>query len=190
MDKIEMRHSLRSRLFGLPQSQRRSESKQASQNLIGTDEYKKASTVMIFLSLPHEVDTSAVILDAWQQGKTVVVPKVSWQQRHMIPVEITSLETGFSEERGGFKNPTTGVPMPIEEIDLVITPGLGFDAKGNRLGRAGGYYDRFFASELLTAKKCGFCFSQQVVDTVPVDEHDEAVDFLVSDAGFVVCDRS
>jgi len=189
MDKIEMRHNLRSRLFALPQSQRRAESKQASQNLIDTDEYKKASAIMIFLSLPHEIDTTAVILDAWQQGKTISVPKVSWEQRHMIPVEITSLETGFSEERGGFKNPTTGVPMPQEDIDLVITPGLAYDAKGNRLGRAGGYYDRFFASKLLRAKKCGFCFSQQVVDSVPVDESDECVDFIVTDAGVVVCQK-
>jgi len=187
MDKIEMRHSLRSRLFTLPQSQRRNESKQASQNLIGTDEYKKASSVMIFLSLPHEIDTTAVILDAWQEGKTVSVPKISWQQRHMIPVEITSLETGFSQERGGFKNPTTGVPVSVEEIDLVITPGLGFDVSGNRLGRAGGYYDRFFKSEHLTAVKCGFGFSQQIVDSVPVDEHDEKIDFLVTDAGVVYC---
>lgn len=187
MDKIEMRHNLRSRLFGLPQSQRRNESKQASRNLIGTDEYKKASAIMIFLSLPHEVDTTAVILDAWQQGKTVAVPKVSWQQRHMIAVEITSLETGFTEERGGFKNPTTGVPMAVEDIDLVVAPGLAFDSQGNRLGRSGGYYDRFFASEHLNAKKCGFAFSQQIVDSVPIEEHDERVDFLVTDEGVVYC---
>jgi 5-formyltetrahydrofolate cyclo-ligase len=187
MDKIELRHSLRSRLFSLPQSQRRTESKQASRNLIATDEYKKASVVMIFLSLPHEIDTTAVILDAWQQGKTVVVPKVSWQQRHMIPVEITSLETGFSEEKGGFKNPTTGVPMAVEDIDLVVTPGLAFDGKGNRLGRAGGYYDRFFSSKHLSAKKCGFGFSQQIVESVPIEDHDERVDFLVTDDGVVRC---
>jgi 5-formyltetrahydrofolate cyclo-ligase len=189
MDKKELRHSIRSRLFGLAQSQRRHESKEACLNLIGTDEYKKASVVMIFLSLPHEVDTTAVILDAWQQGKTVAVPKISWQQRHMIAVEITSLETGLTESSSGLKNPTTGVPMPVEDIDLVVTPGLGFDSKGNRLGRGGGYYDRFFGSELLTAKKCGFAFSQQIVESVPVEEHDKLVDFLVTDAGVVVCNK-
>lgn len=187
MDKVELRHYLRSRLFALPQSQLRSESKLACQNLIATDEYKKASVVMIFLSLPHEVDTTAIILDAWQQGKTVAVPKVSWQQRHMIAVEITSLDTGFSESKSGLKNPTTGVPMAVEEIDLVVAPGLGFDGKGNRLGRAGGYYDRFFASEHLKAKKCGFGFSQQIVESIPVEEHDKRVDFLVTDSGVIVC---
>ncbi len=81
---------------------------------------------MMYLSLPHELDTSEAILTAWQMGKTVVVPKISWQQRHMIPVEINSLETGFSEEVMGLRNPITGVPVPFEEIDMVVAPGLGF----------------------------------------------------------------
>ena len=189
MDKMEMRQIIRGRLFDLPQTDRDAESKQACQHLIETEEYQKSSVVMIFLPLPHEIDTTGVILDAWQKGKTVVVPKVSRQQRHMIPVEITSLETGFSEERGGFKNPTTGVPMPVEEIDLVLAPGMGFDAKGNRLGRAGGYYDRFFKSEGLQAAKCGFCFNLQIFDDIPTEDHDEPVDLLVSAAGVVCCDQ-
>ena len=189
MDKMELRHNIRSRIFTLPQSQLRAESKLASQNLIGTEEYKHASILMIFLSLPHETDTTAVILDAWQREKTVVVPKVSWQQRHMIPVEITSLETGFTTERGGFKNPTTGVPIPVEEIDLVVTPGLAFDKTGNRLGRGGSFYDNFFALELLSATKCGFAFRQQIVESVPVVEHDQPVDMIVTDEDVIRCKR-
>ena len=136
---------------------------------------------MMYLSLPHEVDTSEVVLHAWQLGKTVVVPKISWQQRHMIPVRISSLETGFSTEVAGLRNPITGVPMPIEQIDLVVAPALGFDRKGNRLGRGGSFYDRFFAKEQLNAQRCGFAFSEQVIDSVPVVERDEPVDFLVTD---------
>jgi 5-formyltetrahydrofolate cyclo-ligase len=136
---------------------------------------------MMYLSLPHELDTSEAILCAWQMGKTVVVPKVSWQQRHMIPVQINSLETGFSEEVPGLRNPTTGAPVPFEDIDLVVAPGLGFDRKGNRLGRGGSYYDRFFSNKELKAAKCGFAFAEQVVETVPVTEHDVPVDMLVTD---------
>jgi len=135
----------------------------------------------MYLSLPHELDTSEAILSAWQMGKTVVVPKVSWQQRHMIPVEITSLETGFSQEVMGLRNPITGAPVPFEEIDLVVTPGLAFDRKGNRLGRGGSYYDRFFTNKDLKAKKCGFAFAEQLIETVPVTEHDIPVDMLVTD---------
>jgi len=70
--------------------------------------------------------------------------------------------------------------MPIKDIDLVIAPALGFDRKGNRLGRGGSYYDRFFANEELKAPRCGFAFAEQVVDLVPVTEQDKPVDFLVT----------
>ena len=71
--------------------------------------------------------------------------------------------------------------MPLEEIDLVVTPGLGFDRKGNRLGRGGSYYDRFFANEQLKASRCGFAFAEQLVDSVPVTSTDIPMDFLVTD---------
>jgi 5-formyltetrahydrofolate cyclo-ligase len=136
---------------------------------------------MMYLSLPHEVDTSEVILHAWQLGKVVVVPRISWQQRHMIPVQINSLETDISIEASGMRNPIAGVPIPFEQIDLVVTPALGFDRKGNRLGRGGSYYDRFFANIELKALRCGFAFAEQLVDEIPVKDHDEPVDFLVTD---------
>ncbi len=181
MDKAQLRLELQKCLAGISAEQRKEKSRRACRKLIATPEFQNASTVMMYLSLPHELDTSEAILCAWQMGKTVVVPKVSWQQRHMIPVQINSLETGFSEEVGGLRNPTTGAPVPFEDIDLVVAPGLGFDRKGNRLGRGGSYYDRFFSNKDLKAMKCGFAFAEQVKETVPVTEHDVPVDMLVSD---------
>jgi len=140
---------------------------------------------MMYLSLPHEVDTSEAILHAWQLGKTVAVPKISWQQRHMIPVQINSLEAGFSTSASGLRNPITGVPIPFEDIDLVVAPALGFDRQGNRLGRGGSYYDRFFATNELNAHRCGVAFAEQVVDSIPVIESDQPVDLLVTDEEIV-----
>ena len=101
----------------------------------------------------------------------------------MIPVQINSLDTGFSTGASGLRNPIAGVPVPFEEIDLVVTPALGFDRKGNRLGRGGSYYDRFFANDKLRAYKCGFAYAEQVIDSIPVTEHDKPVDSLVTDNG-------
>ena len=64
---------------------------------------------------------------------------------------------------------------------MVVAPGLGFDHQGNRLGRGGGYYDKFLANEKLNADVCGFGFSEQMVDSVPVIDTDIAMDFLVTD---------
>jgi len=185
MDKAQLRRELKNRLLEMDEPQRGEKSRKACQNLVSTPQFQSASAVMMFLSLPHEVDTSEAILHAWQLGKTVVVPKLSWQQRHMIPVQINSLETGFSTGASGLRNPTTGVPIPFEDIDLVVTPGIGFDKKGNRLGLGGSYYDRFFANKKLRAARCGFAFAEQVVDSIPVTEWDEPVDFLVIDEGVI-----
>ncbi len=189
MEKVELRRQLQNRLLSMTDEQRQAKSRKACRNLIATERFQKASTVMMYLSLPHEVDTSEAILHAWQLGKTVAVPKISWQQRHMIPVGIHSLETGFSTGASGLRNPVDGMPIPFDQIDLVVSPALGYDRRGNRLGRGGAFYDRFFANEMLAASRCGFAFIEQVVDSIPVTENDEPVHFLVTDEGIIGCDQ-
>lgn len=189
MDKVELRRLLRNCLLSMPDEQCKSKSKKACRNLVATEQFENASIVMMYLSLPHEVDTSEAILRAWQLGKTVAVPKISWQQRHMLPVGIDSLETGFSVGVGGLRNPVGGVPIPFGEIDLVVSPALGYDRRGNRLGRGGAFYDRFFANKELTASRCGFAFMDQVIDSIPVTDNDEPVEFLVTDEGVIRCDQ-
>ena len=105
----------------------------------------------------------------------------------MIPVEITSLETGIECNGYGLRSPATSVPVPIDEIDLVVAPGLAFDNNGNRLGRGGAYYDRFFQSTQLKAQKCGFAFTQQLVESIPMEKYDKPVDFLVTEEGVINC---
>ena len=182
-DKQQLRQQMRIQLCKYSAQQLTDMSQIACKNLVETPEFRNANTIMAFLSLPHEVDTAPFILYAWQHAKTIAVPKVSWQQRHMIPVQINSLDTGIATEAGGLRNPVTGVPVPLEDIDLVITPGLAFDKSGNRLGRGGSYYDRFFLNGKLRAMKCGFSFSEQVIPAVPTVEHDLPVNMLVTNEG-------
>jgi 5-formyltetrahydrofolate cyclo-ligase len=180
-EKKQLRQQLQTSLRQFSVEQRNQKSKKACANLTGTPQFRDAAVIMMYLPLPHEVDTSTAILQAWQLGKTVVVPKISWTQRHMMPVEINSLESGFSTEVHGLKNPLTGRPIPLEEIGLVIAPGLGFDRSGHRLGRGGAYYDKFFDSAKLQATRCALAFQQQLVDSIPVTEHDRSVNMLVTD---------
>ncbi len=181
MEKRQLRQQLQIALRESPADRRSELSRKACSNLISTPEFRDSAVIMMYLPLPNEVDTSSAILHAWKLGKTVVVPKISWTQRHMMPVQINSLETGFSTEVHGLRNPVTGVPIPLEEIGLVVAPGLGFDRSGNRLGRGGAYYDRFFSSPSLSAVRCGFAFSQQVLDYIPTTEHDRSLNMLVTD---------
>ena len=190
MEKNALRHELKQRLVQMSKEDRIVQSKQICQRIIDSDFFRKASVVMTYLSMPHEVDMTLLILHAWQQGKTVAVPKVSWEQRHMIPVEITSLDTGLKEDRCGLRNPINGVPVPFDEIDLVITPGLGFDGNGNRLGRGGAFYDNFFKHKNITATRWAVAFSVQVCDEIPHDDSDVPIDAVVTENEILICEKN
>ena len=181
MDKQQLRQQMRTLLCKMTDQQRSDLSQKACKALVDTPEFQNANTIMAFLSMPYEIDTAPLILYAWQHSKTIAVPKISWQQRHMIPVQINSLETGLATEASGLRNPVTGSPVPLGDIDLIVTPGLAFDTKGNRLGRGGSYYDRFFVHKEIRAVKCGLAFASQLVQTVPTFQHDLPVDMLVTD---------
>jgi 5-formyltetrahydrofolate cyclo-ligase len=73
-----------------------------------------------------------------------------------------------------------------EDIDLVIVPGAAFTPAGARLGLGGGYYDRYLP-KLTRARRVALIFDGQVVDQVPVEEHDQFVDELVTEQRSIVC---
>ena len=193
MDKRQLRAELKRRLLELtnpPAAGHREKSEKACENLISTPQFQHSSIVMFFLSLPHETDTTSAILNAWQNGKTVAVPKVIWRQKYMIPVKIDSLETEFSTEIAGLRNPLEGSPVRPEQIDLVVVPGLAFDRKGNRLGTGNAYYDKFFENKDLVATRCGLAFSEQLIDSIPADEYDKPMDLLVTDEEIIYFNNS
>ena len=131
------------------------------------------------------MDTAPLALRCWQAGKSVVVPKVSWDQRRMLPVEITSLQTGLTTTGPGIREPAgdAGKPIPLDLIDLVIVPGLGFTPTGYRIGRGMGFYDRFLAQAEFVGLTCGLAFEEQIVENLPVLDHDVPLSMLVTDRG-------
>ena len=136
---------------------------------------------MVFLSLPHEIDTSPLVLRAWQDRKRVLAPKVSWNQRRMLPLEFRSLTDDLMVSVMGLREPVTGIPFPISLIDLVTVPGLGFDEYGNRLGRGRGFYDRFLAHPEFAGAACGLGFAPQMTPSIPVGPLDRRIDLLVTE---------
>jgi len=137
--------------------------------------------LMLFLSTPHEVDTSQLAIRAWADQKRVLAPRVTWDQRRMLPIEIQSLATGVEVGYMGIREPVEGMPVPVSDIELVIVPGLAFDEQGNRLGRGRGFYDRFLSHPDFRGVSCGLAFEQQVLPTIPAGPGDVRVQMLVTD---------
>jgi len=179
--KKELRERLRKVLSEIPTDDLTAKSQRACQLLFDQSEYAKAEVLMVFLSLPTELDTSPIVLRSWQNRKRVLAPKVSWNQRRMLPVEIRSLTDDLVVSTMGIREPISGIPFPISLIDLVIVPGLGFDEFGNRLVRGRGFYDRFLSHPEFKGVACALAFEEQVMPTIPVGPLDRRVNMMVTD---------
>jgi 5-formyltetrahydrofolate cyclo-ligase len=179
--KKELRQRLRANLAAIPPEEIETRSLRACHRLFEQPEYVRAEVVMVFLSLPNEIDTSPMVLRAWQDHKRVLAPKVSWSQRRMLPVEIRSLTEDLTVSDMSIREPISGVPFPISLIDLVLVPGLGFDEYGNRVGRGRGFYDRFLAHPEFANTACGLAFETQMLASIPAGPLDRRVDMVVTD---------
>lgn len=141
----------------------------------------EVQTIMAYYSLPDEVNTHGLIDDLVAEGKTVLLPKVTGPDT----MELRRY-TGRSDLQEGayhILEPMGELFTDFSSIDLILVPGLAFDAAGHRLGRGRGYYDRLLSS-LFTIhsslfSSIGVCFDFQKVDEVPVDAHDMAMDRVV-----------
>jgi 5-formyltetrahydrofolate cyclo-ligase len=183
--KIDARERLKSAIASVSAADRTQASVVACSLLTSSPEFAAASYVMIFLSTPDEIDTSPIALRCWQEGKTVVVPRIiSWQEARMLPVEINSLsDRDLRTGTHGLREPIAGTPVEMQAIDLAVIPGLGFTIRGDRIGRGKGFYDRFLGSSQFLGVSTGLCFEQQVVETLPMEPHDVPVAMLVTQRG-------
>lgn len=181
--KAALRDVVRTRLAALSGEDVQRSSAAVCRRLVQADFFQRASTVMLYLPVGSEVDLTCLALRCFQDGKTVCAPRLDWQARHMTAVEIRGLDDRFEQRHHGVREPV-GSPLPVDEIDLILVPGLGFDASGRRLGRGGGFYDRFLSHPLTRergARVCGVCHDIQIVDAVPSEPHDVVMDVVVTD---------
>lgn len=189
MNKMQMRDRLKRHLHRLTVDQRHEKSARACELLVSTSAFQAAQVVMMFLSLPEEVDTTVALAAAWHMGKTVLVPRICSEDHSMEAVVVESLDDEFEVCSLGVRYPRHGQPMPVEQIDLVVAPALGYDGLGQRLGRGGAYYDRFFRQARLRARRYGLAFEEQVVDAIPTVDHDQLVDCVITDERVIIPDN-
>jgi 5-formyltetrahydrofolate cyclo-ligase len=178
--KASLRKQLKSALAAVGPGEMVARSAQACRRLIATREFASARCIMLYLPMPAELDVTAAIASAWAAGKRVAVPKVDWDAWRIVPVRCDSFDN-LVVGRYNLREPAGALPAPLDEIDLVVVPGLGFDRSGRRLGRGGGFYDRLLADSGLRAVLCGVCLDCQLVDHLPSEAHDRPVDMLVTD---------
>ena len=143
-------------------------------------------TVMVYMALPQEVQTTRIIAYARRRQKRVAVPVV--QGNCLVAVALPDDPAQLRRGRFGILEPSgTQVVIPPEEIGCIMVPGVAFDYRGGRLGFGKGYYDRFLSRLPATTYRCGLAFSLQVVPCVPQAPHDICMHGIVTEQGFIPC---
>ena len=179
--KGQVRKVVRGQLAAMSPAVAHAKSMAACKRLADLAEFRQANRMMIYLPITHELDVTPLALRGWQDDKIVCAPKISWDQRHMLPIEIRSLTSGLVAGRGEVLEPSDGDPVAVEMLDLVVVPALAYDRQGNRLGRGAGFYDRFLGSPEFKGTSVGIAFREQIVEDLPVQDNDVPVDVLVTD---------
>jgi 5-formyltetrahydrofolate cyclo-ligase len=150
--------------------------------LFNEEEFKKAKVVMFYVSLKDEVDTCIMIDEALKAGKRVCVPVILKEEKKLIAGEIHNRLKDLESQHFGIYQPRYDrvKEVPLDDIDLVVVPGVAFDKKNIRLGRGHGYYDRFLSGLPKTTKAIGLAFDFQVLEDLPQDPHDIPVSKIIT----------
>lgn len=136
--------------------------------------FQTAKTVLIYYPTRNEIDVLSLI-KKYKSTKTFLFPVV-----HRHGMTACPYEGNDKMHRGKFNIPEPTTAPYEGKIDLTIVPGLGFDTKGNRLGRGGGYYDRFISSTKSQSLLVGVGYDFQIVDEVPTNLFDKHMNYVIS----------
>jgi len=151
-------------------------------HLFESDLWKNADSIGVTVSSGREWDTRTIIERAWDEGKTVCVPKSIHETKDLHFYEISSfrqLEKGYFGLEEPLPEKTTR--REPEDLDLMIVPGLIFTPAGYRIGYGGGYFDRLLAG--FNKPTVSLLHSNQIVESFPIEAHDVPVDFLITEQG-------
>ncbi|MEM2140821.1 5-formyltetrahydrofolate cyclo-ligase [Nitrososphaera sp.] len=151
----------------------------AQKHVVEIPEFESARTIGIYYPLGSEVRTDEIARAARAGGKKVSLPRT---EGNMIRFYEYKEGDDLVEGRFGVMEPAPA--HPAGPLDLVVIPGVVFDAQGCRIGYGKGFYDRFLAERLATFS-VGLAYSFQVVEALPRGRFDRKLGALATDEGIM-----
>ena len=150
--------------------------------------FYQAKQIMTYLSYPKEVQTDNLVSKALNLQKKVSIPVCVKEERDLIPSlipDLTLVEQGYF----GLREPKKEWidPVAVDQLDLIIVPGVAFNLQGNRIGHGKGYYDRFLAKVPNHVPKIALAYQFQVLrKSWNVDSWDVPVDGILTEEGWLI----
>ena len=139
--------------------------------------FQSAKTVLLYYPMHNEVDLLPLI-KKYKKEKTFLFPVVQRKLMTACPYEGNA-----KMHRGKYNIPEPTTAPFTGKIDLILLPGVGFDLYGNRLGRGGGYYDRYLSKLKRETILVGVGYDFQLIEEVPADRRDKRLHYIVTSHG-------
>jgi 5-formyltetrahydrofolate cyclo-ligase len=156
-----------------------------AERVVVLDAFVRARTVALYAPMGAEVDTAEIARIGASLGKRLAYPRLLEGDRALgfAACHADALLPGALRTR----EPPPGAPaISPGEIDLVLVPGVAFDARGRRLGRGRGHYDATLAGLPASARRVGLAFELQIMSVIPQERHDALLDVIVTEARVIV----
>ena len=200
--KKTLRNQMRATLLSLSAEAIEAQSSAQNRRVMELEVFRNCKGISIYVPMENELQTYTIIEAAMKAGKRVYIPKITGGSPFdMVMIELSNvnqLDT-FPKNKWGISEPplemaTGGDALILENIDLVLLPGVAFDAQCRRLGHGKGYYDCFL-DRLVTTRAdkglaspvmVGMSLSDQVLPhedagvAIPMDDHDKYLDYVVA----------
>lgn len=167
-------------------------SQEAMARFLQTLLYRNAETILMYLDLASELETTVLFQALLADSRKRCVVPYCLPNKELGLFHLQS-ETELARGKYGIREPSefwrkvASRRVEPNRLDLVLVPGLAWDFWGGRLGQGGGYYDRFLPKLSPRTRTVGAGFDCQILDAVPLEPEDYAVDFLVTESRWIRC---
>ncbi len=195
IQKRALRERMLAQRSALTPAQRDAASAAMMQSLLMQPAYVSANVVLAYASFGDEFDTAAFLQAVLTAEKTLVLPRVDKAMQQLVLHRVLHIDELVAGVWGIREPRADAPPILLTDVDFALIPGVAFDRRGGRLGYGGGYYDRLLsmvsmpqtrllARSLGQAKVVNLCaaaFSCQIVEQVPLDQHDIRIPLLITE---------
>ncbi len=177
--KTALREQIRTRLKGISEVQRVDFSRQVCGRLQAQEVWQTAQSILLYSPLADEIDVSPLFAQARAAGKGLSLLRYDSTANGYQPFWVQDPNLDLGPGYFGIREPKPHcAPCPLNQLDLVLVPGVVFDLSGHRIGRGKGFYDRLLA--LFSGIKCGVGFDDQVLEEIPTGLHDVSLNCILT----------
>ena len=190
MTKSELRKTFLDRRKGMLSAETLEKSSQIADRFFENFDLTHVRVIHSFVSIErfNEIDTSVILTTVWKEHVQIetLIPRVNFKTGDIESLQFTS-ETLLAQNLWGISEPVHGEPVPADNIDMVLVPGLAFDKRGNRVGYGKGFYDRFLGRCRPDCIKIGLSFFGPVKKITGTWAGDITLDWLITPQRAISC---